>query len=59
MPPDEVVKELYLAAYSRLPDEEEMKVATGAFKAEGATRQAATEDVMWALMNSAEFVLNH
>jgi hypothetical protein len=59
LPPEEVVKELYLAAYSRLPDEEETAIATAAFKGDGATRQSATEDVMWALINSAEFVLNH
>jgi hypothetical protein len=58
-PPEEIVKELYLAAYSRLPDEEELTIARQAFAADGATRQAATEDVMWALINSAEFVLNH
>jgi hypothetical protein len=58
-PPEEIVKELYLAAYSRLPDEEELTIARQAFAADGATRQSATEDVMWALINSAEFVLNH
>jgi hypothetical protein len=59
MPPEEVVKGLYLAAFSRLPDEEEMMIARAAFTAEGTTRQSATEAVMWALINSAEFVLNH
>jgi hypothetical protein len=59
MEPEEIVKELYLAAYARLPDEEELKIATEAYSAPGATRQSATEDVMWALINSAEFVFNH
>ncbi|HUR56023.1 MAG TPA: DUF1553 domain-containing protein, partial [Gemmataceae bacterium] len=57
--PGQIVEELYLAAYSRLPTEEEMSIATGAFKAEGATRKTATEDILWALLNSAEFVFNH
>jgi len=57
--PEQIVTELYLAAYSRRPTAEEMGVAIGAFAAEGATRQTATQDVMWALMNSAEFVFNH
>jgi hypothetical protein len=57
--PGDVVTELYLAAYSRVPTPEELAVATAAFSAPGATRQSATEDVMWALMNSAEFVFNH
>jgi hypothetical protein len=56
---EEIVLELYLAAYSRAPNGGELKVATAAFAAEGATRRTATEDVMWALINSAEFVFNH
>jgi hypothetical protein len=59
MTPEEVVTELYLAAYSRYPTAEEAAVAVGAFTAEGATRRTATEDILWALINSAEFVLNH
>src|SRR5688500_11514150 len=55
----EIVAELYLAAYSRYPTAEELAVAVSAFKHEGATRKSATEDVLWALINSAEFVLNH
>lgn len=57
--PEEIVKQLYLRCYSRPPTEEELKIATGAFSAEGATKRAATEDVLWALLNSAEFVFNH
>ncbi|HEX8911175.1 MAG TPA: DUF1553 domain-containing protein, partial [Humisphaera sp.] len=59
LPPERIVEEIYLAAYSRKPDEDELKVAVAAFKAEGATRQSAAEDVMWSLINSAEFVFNH
>jgi len=57
--PDEIVTELYLATFSRPPSAEELKLATTGFTAEGANRRAATEDVLWALMNSAEFVFNH
>jgi hypothetical protein len=56
---EEIINELYLAAWSRFPDKEEMEVAMSAFSAKDATRQTATEDVMWALLNSAEFVFNH
>jgi hypothetical protein len=36
-----------------------LKVATAPFTTEGATRRGATEDVLWSLLNSAEFVFNH
>lgn len=57
--PEEIVADLYLTAYSRKPTDEELKLATATFTAPGATRRSATEDVLWALMNSAEFVFNH
>ena len=55
----EVVTELYLTTLSRPPTDAELTVATSAFAAPGATRQTATEDVFWALLNSPEFVFNH
>jgi hypothetical protein len=58
-PPGEIVAELYLVALNRPATDEELKVATAAFDAPDSTRQSATEDVFWALLNSAEFVLNH
>lgn len=57
--PPEIVTELYLTCYSRKPSEEELRLATAAFKDEPLTRRAAIEDVLWALLNSAEFVFNH
>jgi WD40 repeat protein len=57
--PEEIVTELYLTCYSRPPVEEELKIATAAFTSEGATRRSGTEDVLWSLLNSAEFVFNH
>jgi len=59
LPPEKVAEELYLSAFSRLPSEEELKIATAIFSQEGASRQTAAEDLLWALLNSAEFVLNH
>ncbi len=58
-PPAEIVRELYLAALSRMPSAEEIERAVAAFSAADATRQTAAEDVLWALLNSAEFVFNH
>lgn len=57
--PAEIVTELYLATLSRPPQPDELAVATAAFAAAGATRRSATEDVFWALLNSAAFVFNH
>jgi len=68
LPPEGIVSELYLACYARKPTAEELQFATAPFAAEGATgesaakgaiRQSATEDVLWSLLNSAEFVFNH
>ena len=57
--PPEIVTELYLTCYSRLPRPRELEIATAAFSQPGSSRRAATEDVLWALLNSAEFVFNH
>jgi mono/diheme cytochrome c family protein len=57
--PQEIVTELYLTCYGRNPSPEELSAATAPFAAEEATRQSATEDVFWSLLNSAEFVFNH
>lgn len=55
----QIVREIYLAAYNRLPDAEELQTALKFYTQPGATRQTATEDLAWALINSAEFVFNH
>lgn len=57
--PAQIVEELYLACYSRLPDAEEMKIACKAIDVGVQNRQAGIEDVLWSLLNSAEFVFNH
>ena len=57
--PEQIVEELYLTAFSRHPTEAELQTATQIYTQEGATRQTATEDLLWALLNTAEFVLNH
>lgn len=54
--PRAIVEELYLLAYSRRPTDEEMAVGVSLFEGPGADRKAAIEDLLWALINSAEFV---
>jgi hypothetical protein len=57
--PDEIVTELYLAAFTRPPTSGELEAASARFGSGAKERQAATEDVLWALLNSPEFVFNH
>lgn len=57
--PDEIILDMYLAALGRPPSAAERTAARAAFTAERATTRSAAEDVLWALLNSAEFVLNH
>jgi hypothetical protein len=54
------VDALFLATLSRYPTEGERDAVVGALTAAGAAdRQQALGDVLWALVNSAEFTLNH
>src|SRR6185312_12291746 len=56
--PAAIVEELYLLAYCRYPMEAEKAAAIQRFEKKGATRRSAAEDLMWALMNTPEFVFN-
>ena len=57
--PRDIVTELYHACFSRPPTEEEMQIAIAGFTDDPAARRRTIEDVLWALLNSAEFVFNH
>jgi hypothetical protein len=56
--PSAIVEEVYLLAYCRLPSATEVAAAVKRFEKKGATRRSATEDLMWALINTPEFVFN-
>ena len=57
MTADQVVEELYLSIYSRFPDIQEQQIGRLLFNQDKITRQQATEDLMWALLNTSEFIL--
>lgn len=57
--PDEIITELYLSALGRFPNDREMNSARKTFASPDSNRRTATEDVLWALLNTAEFVFNH
>jgi Protein of unknown function (DUF1553)/Protein of unknown function (DUF1549) len=57
--PDEAkIRDLYRLAFSREPNDEELKM-TLAYLAEKPNRREAFEDVVWSLVNSKEFLFNH
>ena len=57
--PAEVVREIYLAAYARPPEAAEQEAALAHLGREGASKPEAVQDLVWALVNTAEFVFNH
>jgi len=56
--PAAIVEELYLLTYCRYPTDAEKAAAIKRFDKKGATRRGVAEDLMWALMNTPEFVFN-
>jgi hypothetical protein len=54
--PREIVDELYLLVVARLPKEQERQTCLRVFDRPGFTRRQAVEDLMWALLNTPEFV---
>jgi len=53
---EEIVDELYLLVYSRLPSAEEKKKCLAVYADKNSNRRQATEDILWALLNTPEFV---
>jgi hypothetical protein len=55
-----IVEDLYLAALSRLPTDEEKQKLTGELAAAPAEeRRQAIEDLYWSVLTSREFLFNH
>lgn len=55
---EDKLRELYLWVYSREPVAEELSIAT-AHLAKNTNKQQAYEDIVWALVNTKEFLFNH
>jgi Protein of unknown function (DUF1549)/Protein of unknown function (DUF1553) len=53
------VRELYRWVYSREPVAEEMQIALAHLKKHAKDPQKAYEDIVWALINTKEFLFNH
>ncbi len=57
-PPPKLVEEVYLATLARYPTADELKRTTQAME-KSKTPQNVAEDLLWALVNSKEFLFNH
>lgn len=54
--PTEIVDELYLLVYARYPRDEERAAALRLFESPNVTRRQAVEDLLWAMLNTPEFL---
>jgi Protein of unknown function (DUF1553)/Protein of unknown function (DUF1549) len=52
----EMVEELYLLAYCRLPNDAEKAACVARFEKAGVKRREVVEDLLWGLLNTPEFV---
>lgn len=55
----QLVEELYLTFYSRLPDAEERSAAGQFLSERKSKRNEAVQDLAWSLLNTVEFCFNH
>jgi hypothetical protein len=53
---DEILEQVYLLAFSRYPSEEERQIGRQVFAGASGNRRKATEDLIWALLNTPEFM---
>lgn len=56
MPPDALVKNIYLTIYNRPPTAEELMTILPEFSVAERTRRQVIEDIMWSLINTPEFI---
>ena len=53
------IRELYLLAFGREPTSEEASIAIAHIEKNSADQKRAYEDIVWALINTKEFLFNH
>ena len=58
IPPEDAVRELYLVTFSRPPSDAEVAAAVSHVETAESPQQGF-EDILWALINSREFLFNH
>ncbi len=58
-PSEERIRELYRWVYSREPQPEEMNIALAHIAKHEKDAKTAYEDILWALVNTKEFLFNH
>lgn len=53
------IRDLYFWVYARAPKDDELQIALAHIKKHEKTKQVAYEDIIWALLNTKEFLFNH
>jgi hypothetical protein len=59
LPDDQLVTELFLWSLARNPSADEQKVSQEFLQSYGEKKAEAVQDLMWALLNSKDFLLVH
>jgi hypothetical protein len=57
-PPAEIIENIYVACLSRKPTPEEKQKLEGLLAAEQ-NKRVAVDDILWAVLNSREYLFNH
>lgn len=58
LPASEIVNELYLATFSRLPSPAESATLVAEFEKPNISKRQLIEDLLWSMINSPEFLFN-
>jgi hypothetical protein len=57
--PEQRIRQLYMVAFSRQPDAEEIQVALDYIEKHKDNVKGAYEDLLWVVINTKEFMFNH